>query len=56
MQSPQEQEKAQKAAMKTALGSQKAYDNAELGIIRANKALEAAQKSGNQQQIDAAQQ
>ena len=48
--------KQQKQAMKSGIGSQTAYDNAELNMLRAQKALETAQKSGNQQQIDAAQQ
>ena len=49
-------EKQQKAAMKSSLASQKAYDNAELNMLRAQKALERARESGNAEAIYGAEQ
>ena len=43
-------------AMTAGLGGERAYNNAELNMIRANKALEAARRTGNAQQIAAAEQ
>jgi hypothetical protein len=56
MQSPEEELKQQKQAMRTSLGSDKAYNSAELSMLRANKAYEEALKSGNAQAIAGAEQ
>ena len=53
---PEEELQQQKAAMRSALGYQNSYNKAELNVLRAYKAWEAAQKTGNAQQIAAAQQ
>ena len=51
MQSPQEIEKSQRAAMRSGLAGNKAYYDADMAILRAHKQLEAAQKSGNAEAI-----